>query len=81
VVEVGWSIAPARWGEGLAPEAARAALDWGFERADLAEIVSFTMVENLASQRVMQKLGLEYVRDFQRQGFPHVLYAIERERR
>jgi RimJ/RimL family protein N-acetyltransferase len=81
VIEVGWSIAPSRWGEGLAPEAARAALDWGFERADLDEIVSFTMVENQASQRVMQKLGLEYVRDFQRQGFPHVLYAIQRERR
>jgi ribosomal-protein-alanine N-acetyltransferase len=78
VVEVGWSITPARWGEGLAPEAARGALDWGFERCGLAEIVSFTMRENLASQRVMQKLGMDFVRDFERSGFPHVLYTTRR---
>jgi RimJ/RimL family protein N-acetyltransferase len=76
-IEVGWSIAPARWGEGLAPEAAAAALAWGFD-GGLDEIVSFTMVENRASQRVMQKLGLQYVREFQRQGFPHVLYRAAR---
>jgi RimJ/RimL family protein N-acetyltransferase len=76
VVEVGWSITPARWGEGIAPEAARAALDWGFDRCALDEVVSFTMRENLASQRVMQKLGMGFVRDFDRSGFPHVLYAM-----
>ncbi len=78
MVEVGWSITPARWGEGLAPEAARAALDWGFDRCALDEVVSFTMRENLASQRVMQKLGMGFVRDFERSGFPHVLYATRR---
>ena len=35
MVEAGWSITPAHWGDGLAPEAARAALRWGFERAGL----------------------------------------------
>ena len=48
VVEVGWSIAPARWGEGFAPEAARAAVAWGFERCGLERIVSFTLPENAA---------------------------------
>jgi RimJ/RimL family protein N-acetyltransferase len=74
VVEVGWSVRPARWGEGFAVEAARASLDWGFGRCGLDEIVSFTMVTNERSRRVMEKLGLEFVRDFERAGLPHVLY-------
>jgi RimJ/RimL family protein N-acetyltransferase len=78
VVEVGWSVRPARWGAGFAVEAARASLDWGFDRCGLDEIVSFTMVENERSRRVMEKLGLEYVRDFDRIGLPHVLYRARR---
>lgn len=76
VVEVGWSVAPAQSGRGLAPEAAAASLAWGFEICGLAEIVSFTMPHNHSSRRVMEKLGMAYVRDFERQGLPHVLYRI-----
>jgi len=74
-VEVGWSVTPSRWGEGFAPEAARAAIDFGFAHG-LDRIVSFTMVNNERSQRVMKKLGMTYVRDFERAGAPHVLYEI-----
>ena len=51
VVEVGWSIAPPRWGEGLATEAARASLAWGFDVCGLDRIVAFTMPDNRASRR------------------------------
>jgi RimJ/RimL family protein N-acetyltransferase len=78
VVEVGWSVAPARWGEGIATEAARASLTWGFEVCELDEIVSFTQPRNLRSRRVMEKLGMEYARDFDRDGLPHVLYTARR---
>ncbi len=81
MVEVGWSVAPDRWGEGLAPEAAAASLDWGFEVCGLEEIVSFTMPDNHASRRVMEKLGMRYVRDFDRAGLPHVLYRLRRPRK
>ena len=57
---------PARWGEGLAPEAARAALAWGFDRRGSTRSSRSRCVENRASQRVMQKLGMGYVRDFER---------------
>lgn len=77
-VEVGWSIAPARWGEGFATEAGRASIAWGFERIGLEEIVSFAMVENAASLRVMEKLDMTYERDFDRAGFPHSLYRLRR---
>ncbi len=76
VVEVGWSITPPRWGEGLAPEAARAAVAWGFERCGLERVVSFTLPENRRSQRVMEKLGMSYVCEFERAGLPHLLYEL-----
>lgn len=76
VVEVGWSVTPARWGQGFAPEAAQASIDWGFARG-LNRIVSFTKVDNDRSRRVMEKLGMEYVGDFERAGLPHVLYELQ----
>ena len=78
VVEVGWTVAPAHWGHGFATEAAAASLAWGFDVCKLDEIVSFTMPENLASRRVMEKLGMEFEREFDHQGLPHVLYRIGR---
>ncbi|CAN5623261.1 hypothetical protein BH10ACT11_BH10ACT11_13400 [soil metagenome] len=75
-VEVGWSVDPERWGEGFAVEAAEAAIAWGFEVAGLERIVSFTMPSNQASRRVMEKLGMSYVRDFERASREHVLYEV-----
>ena len=50
-----------QWGHGYAPEAARAALAFGFGELGLDEIVSFTVERNHKSRRVMEKLGM--VRD------------------
>ena len=48
-VEIGWRLARAQWGKGLATEAGRAVLDYGFGHAGLEEIVSFTSSANLRS--------------------------------
>ncbi len=77
-VEVGWSITPSRWGEGLATEAARASLAWGFEHAGLEVIVAFALLDNVRSRRVMEKLEMRYERDFIRAGLPHALYRRRR---
>ena len=87
-VEVGWRLAKQHWGLGFAPEAARAALAYGFDAVELPadEIVSFTTTENLKSQRVMQKIGMrrDPRRDFDHpltpgwHGQRHVLYCIDR---
>ena len=86
-VEVGWRLSRAHWGHGYATEAARAALDFGFQHAGLDEIVSFTNVGNLRSQRVMQRIGMtrDPAGDFEHPAVPaghpirpHVLYRIIR---
>jgi RimJ/RimL family protein N-acetyltransferase len=58
--EIGWTIAHERWGEGLATEAAAAAIEDVFARVRLARIVSWTAPDNLASQRVMERCGMRY---------------------
>lgn len=60
-VEIGWRLARPYWGLGLATEGGSAALAYGIEVVGLHEIVSFTAVPNVRSQRVMQRLGM--VRD------------------
>jgi RimJ/RimL family protein N-acetyltransferase len=86
-VEVGWRLARAHWGRGYATEAARAAVAFGFDRVGLEEIVSFTSVGNLRSQRVMQRIGMmrDADGDFDHPAVPtghpirpHVLYRIRR---
>jgi RimJ/RimL family protein N-acetyltransferase len=57
-VEIGWRLHPDLWGQGLASEGARAALDWGFGPGTLTEIVAFTAETNLASQAVMRRIGV-----------------------
>ncbi|MBV9804559.1 MAG: GNAT family N-acetyltransferase [Solirubrobacterales bacterium] len=73
-VEAGWAIVPERWGQGLATELAHACVEVGFEQLDLLEIVAFTLPDNLASRRVMEKSGFIYDREIVHVGLPHVLY-------
>lgn len=82
-VEIGWRIDAAHWNQGLATEGARAALHYGFETLALREIVAFTVPANLASRRVMEKLGMTHdaADDFDHPRLPeghplrrHVLY-------
>jgi RimJ/RimL family protein N-acetyltransferase len=62
-VEVGWRLHPAWWGRGLATEAARASMEFGFERLELRSIVSIIDPGNAASLRVAEKLGMRPGRD------------------
>ncbi|MCO6060076.1 GNAT family N-acetyltransferase [Pseudomonas sp. MOB-449] len=86
-VEIGWRLMPRYWGQGLASEAAQAALAFGFEALQLAEIVAFTVPANLRSQAVMQRIGMQRDPDgdFEHPLLPeghalrrHVLYRLGR---
>ena len=76
--EIGWWLARTCWGRGLATEAARVALDDILVRIKLERVISVAMPANVASIRIMQKLGLRFVRNFENEGVPLVQYAIER---
>lgn len=83
LVEIGWRLARPWWGLGIATEAAAEVLRSAFEDHGLAEVVSFTVPPNLASQAVMQRLGMAYDGVFEHPlaepgawWAPHVLYRL-----
>lgn len=57
-VEVGWRLHPEYWGRGLATEGGQASLWHGFETLELDRIISIYSLDNRASGRVMEKLGM-----------------------
>jgi len=58
ITGLGYGVARRLWGEGLATEAAAAVIDYGFETLSLAKVFATTEVGNVASVRVMEKLGM-----------------------
>jgi RimJ/RimL family protein N-acetyltransferase len=60
-IEVAYLLGKAFWGQGLATEAARASVQFGFETLGLERIVAIVHVENAASRRVIEKLGMSFV--------------------
>jgi [ribosomal protein S5]-alanine N-acetyltransferase len=74
LVEVGYGLMSEFWGQGLATELARESLRIAYTVIYLPEVVSFTLPTNLASRRVMEKIGLRYDKDTVYADLPHVLY-------
>ena len=85
-VEIGWRLGTEFWGRGLATEGARRVLEFAFQDAKLAEVISITSRINVRSRRVMEKLGMSNssVDDFEHPAVPdghrlksHVLYRLK----
>ncbi|HTU96224.1 MAG TPA: GNAT family N-acetyltransferase [Solirubrobacteraceae bacterium] len=76
-VEIGWAVASRSWGRGVGTALGRHALAAAAERG-IANLVAFTRVDNVASRRVMEKLGLTHEHDFEHAGYPHALYRTIR---
>lgn len=55
--EIGWSIMRDSWGKGYAVEGAAASADWAFETLGWSEMIHSIAPDNVASQRVAEKLG------------------------
>lgn len=86
--EIGWRLGAEFWGQGYATEGAKAAMSYAFENWDIADIYSFTVLDNLQSQTVMQKIGMTHLPDasFDHPALDkddplsrHILYQIGRD--
>jgi len=57
--DMGYELDPKHWGNGYATEAAQAVLDFGFSHMDLRRISAWCIAENIASARVLEKIGMK----------------------
>jgi len=85
-IEIGWRLARPFWGCGYATEGAAAALEFGFTRLALEEIVAYAVPANVRSLAVMRRIGMQFSAEFDLPGLAeddplrrHVLYRIARQ--
>lgn len=87
--EIGWTIAPGYHGQGYATEMARALLEVAFGELQLHRVWAICRTENVASYRVMEKLGMrreahyvecEYTDDTWRDLYRYAILARESHR-
>lgn len=64
-IDLGYRYMKKHWGKGYASEAAAACLDYGFKELNMGRIDAHCMVENKASERVMQKIGMTFEGEYE----------------
>lgn len=77
-IEVAYMLTRREWGQGFALEAARASLRYGFETLGVKAIAGITIRGNSRSCRVLEQLGMKFVRNARYYDFACVQYSIAR---
>lgn len=62
-IDLGYRFMPAHWGKGYATEAAKHTLEYGFNTLQLKTITGRAHIENTASLKVLEKIGMQYIKD------------------
>lgn len=74
--ELSYQFVPQYWGQGLAREACRAALDWARTTAGHNRMIAETQAANARSCAMLEALGFVAERELERFGAPQVIYAV-----
>lgn len=80
-IEVAYTIARSYWHQGLATEAARAIRDYAFETLNLSRLICFIDPQNLASQRVAEKIGMYFEKQARDEYGTFLIYSVAKENR
>lgn len=76
--DLGYRLQRKYWGQGFAEESAIASLKYGFEILKLKEIVAMAHVDNIASNKILKKIGFQYLDTFEYDGALHNWYKMFR---
>ena len=76
--DIGFRFFKQYWDKGFATESARACINLGFNKFNMTTIVGRAMTENVASIRVLEKIGLTYYKTFDFDGKEGVVYKINK---
>jgi len=77
--DVGYRFIPRYWRKGYATESALALLYYAFNTMKLKIVVGMAEVENIASNKVLCKIGLKYINDFPYENIIASWYELKKE--
>lgn len=75
--DIGFRFFEHFWNQGFATESAKVCIDYGFNELNIKTIIGRAMKENIASIKVLEKIGLQYERDFDFDGNDGVVYSVK----
>ncbi|MCF6295872.1 MAG: GNAT family N-acetyltransferase [Flavobacteriaceae bacterium] len=62
--DIGYRFIPRFWGKGYATESSLAVLDYGFNDLNIKTIFGAAEIDNIASNKILQKIGLQFINEF-----------------
>lgn len=77
--ELGYRLMKKYWGRGYATEMSLKLIEYGFSEKNLSKIVAITHPENIASQKVLKKVGMKYIKTVQLKEGNDFYFEIERD--
>ncbi len=73
-VDLGYRLDRKYWGKGYATEAARVCLDYGFKILKIDRIIGRSEIKNKASIHILEKIGMQFLKEFDFDGQLGVIY-------
>ncbi|MGG6229474.1 GNAT family N-acetyltransferase [Tenacibaculum sp. SDUM215027] len=77
-IDIGYRLIPRFWGKGYASESAFASLDYGFKQMNYDIIYGAAETGNIGSNKILQKIGLQFVNEFDYKGIDVNWYELKK---
>lgn len=79
--DIGYRFLPSYWGRGIASEVSIPIIAYGFEQLKLPRIIGIAMQGNVASWKILEKIGLKFYKidEYEGDGGDHKWYKLEKE--
>ena len=77
-IDIGYRLLPKFWGKGYATESAIKCLDFGFSQMNYDVIYGAAETLNIGSNKILQKIGLQFVNNFHFKGKEAKWYALKK---
>lgn len=78
-IDIGYRFIPDFWGKGYATESSFATLEYGFKEMNYDVIYGAAEIANIASNKVLQKIGLQFSNKFMYEGIKCNWYQLKKE--
>lgn len=77
-IDIGYRFIPKYWQKGYGFESATACLEFGFNTMKYPKICAAALVDNIGSNKILQKIGLQFINEFAYQDVKANWYELEK---